>query len=76
MRAVKDNYSLPRNEHQLAQLIGAECFSTLDLKSWYWQVELMEEANLILLSLVSHLGFMNAKQCPLVQAMHQLLSKG
>ena len=44
MRTVKDNYSLPRIEHQLKQLLGAEWFSTLDLKSGYWQVELTEEA--------------------------------
>ena len=54
MRTVKDNYSLPRIEHQLEQLIGAEWFSTLNLKSGYWQVELTEEANLILLSLVGN----------------------
>ena len=44
MRTVKDNYSLPRIEHQLEQLMGAEWFSTLDLKSGNWQVELTEEA--------------------------------
>ena len=44
MGTVKDNYSLPRIEHQLEQLVGAEWFSTLDLKSGYWQVELTEEA--------------------------------
>ena len=35
---------IPRIEHQLEQLIGAEWFSTLGLKSRYWQVELTEEA--------------------------------
>ena len=44
MRTVKDNYSLPRIEHQLKQLLGAEWFSTLDLKSEHWHVELTEEA--------------------------------
>ena len=44
MRTVKDNYSLPRIECQLEQLIGAEWFSTVDLKSGYRQVELPEEA--------------------------------
>ena len=43
LRTIKDSYSLPRIEHQLEQLIGAEWFSTLDLKSGYWKVELPEE---------------------------------
>ena len=29
MRTIKDNYSLPRIQHQLEQLIGTEQFSTL-----------------------------------------------
>ena len=32
MRTIKDDYSLPRIEHQLEQVIGAEWFSTLDEK--------------------------------------------
>ena len=44
MMTVKDNYSLPRIKHQLEQLIGAEWFSTVDLKCGYWQVELIEGA--------------------------------
>ena len=43
-RTVRDNYSLPKVEHMLEQLIGSEWFCTLDLKSGYWQVELTEES--------------------------------
>ena len=43
-RTVKDGYSLPRIEDTLDCLHGAVWFSTLDLKSGYWQVELEEEA--------------------------------
>ena len=41
---VKDGHSLPRIEGTLDCLHGAVWFSTLDLKSGYWQVELEEEA--------------------------------
>ena len=37
-RAVKDGYSLPWIEDILDCLHGAMWFSTLDLKSGYWQV--------------------------------------
>ena len=43
-RTVKDGHSLPRIEDTLDCLHGAIWFSTLDLKSGYWQVELEEEA--------------------------------
>ena len=39
----KDSYPLPRNDETLEALGGSEWFSTLDLKSVYWQVELAEE---------------------------------
>ena len=43
-RTIKDGYSLPRIEDTLDCLHGAAWFSTQDLKSGYWQVELEEEA--------------------------------
>ena len=39
-RTIKDGFSLPRIEDNLDCLHGAVWFSTLDLKSGYWQVEL------------------------------------
>jgi len=37
---IKDAYPLPRVDESLDQLVGSKWFSTLDLNSGYWQVEL------------------------------------
>ena len=43
-RTVKNGYAFPRINDTLDCLHGANWFSTLDLKSGYWQMELEEEA--------------------------------
>ena len=35
----KDSYALPRIDNTLDSLSGTEYFTTLDLRSGYWQVE-------------------------------------
>ena len=45
-RTIKDGYALPRIDDTLDCLHGAMWFSTLDLKSGYWQVELEKKPNL------------------------------
>ena len=41
---IKDAYPVPRIDDTLDALTGARWFSTLDLASGYWQVELGKEA--------------------------------
>ena len=43
-RTIKDAFNLPRIDENLDCLNGAEWFSSLDLKSGYWQVEIEEDS--------------------------------
>ena len=63
-RTVKDNYSLPKIDHHLEQLIGAEWFTTLDLKSGYWQVELEEHCKPYTAFTCGPLGFYECNLMP------------
>ena len=63
-RTIKDNYSLPRIDHHLEQLAGAVWFTTLDLKSGYWQVELTEESKPLTAFTVGPLGFYECNAMP------------
>ena len=54
---IKDGYALPRIDDTLDCLHGVMWFSTLDLKSRYWQVELEEEAKPLTAFTMGPLGF-------------------
>ena len=43
-RTIKDAYSLPHIEESLHCLSGAQIFTSLNLKSGYWQIKLAEES--------------------------------
>ena len=63
-RTIKDGYSLPRIDDTLDCLHGAKWFSTLDLKSGYWQVELEEEAKPLTAFTMGPLGFWECERMP------------
>ena len=46
LEQFKDTHSLPQSEEMLDCLNGAEWFTSLDLKSGYWQVEMERKAKL------------------------------
>ena len=57
-RTVKDAYSLPRIEDSLDSLNGSCIFTSIDLKSGYWQVELDEKSIPLTAFTVGPLGFL------------------
>ena len=63
-RTVKDAYSLPRIEDALDSLNGACLFTSLDLKSGYWQVELDPESIPLTAFTVGPLGFFECTRMP------------
>ena len=63
-RTIRDGYALPRIDDTLDCLHGAKWFSTLDLKSGYWQVELEEEAKPLTAFTMGPLGFWECERIP------------
>ena len=63
-RTVKDAYSLPKIESILDPLIGAQIFSTLDLKAGYWQVVMAEECKAYTAFTCGPLGFYECDTMP------------
>ena len=63
-RTIKDAYSLPHIDETLVCLGGAVIFTSLDLKSGYWQVEMDEESKVLTAFMVSPLGFYECERMP------------
>ena len=63
-RTVKGAYSLPCTEGTLDSLNGACIFTSLDLKSGYWQVELDEDSIPLTAFTVGPLGFYECVRMP------------
>ena len=56
-RPIKDSYNLPGIDEMLDCLNGTEWFSSLDLKSGHWQVEMEEDSKTLTAFTVRPLGF-------------------
>ena len=63
-RTIKDAQSLPRIEDSLDCLDGTTIFTSLDLQSGYWQVELTEASRPLTVFTVGSLGFCECVQMP------------
>ena len=61
---VKDVYSLPWIDKTLDSLQDSQWFSSLDLKSGYWQVKMDEESKPLTAFTVGPLGFYECKRMP------------
>ena len=61
---IKDAYSLPHIDKTLDSLQGSQWFSSLDLKSGYWQVKMDEESKPLTTFTVGLLGFYECKWMP------------
>ena len=63
---IKDAQSLPRIEDSLDCLNGATIFTSLNLQSGYWQVEMTEDSKPLTAFTVGPLGFYKCVQMPFV----------
>ena len=63
-RTVKDAYSLSRIDDTLERFKGSSVFSSLDLKSGYWQVEIEEESKPYTAFTLGPLGFFECNRMP------------
>ena len=63
-QTIKDDYSLPWINKTLDSLQGSQWFSSLDLKSGYWQVKMDEESKPLTAFTVGLLGLYECKRMP------------
>ena len=63
-RSIKDAQAIPRVDDTLHLLAGAKYFSTLNLKSGFWQVELKETDKVKTAFQVGTLGFYECNRMP------------
>ena len=61
---IKHAYLLPHIDETLDSLQGSQWFSSLDLKSGYWQVKMDEESKPLAAFTVGPLGFYECKRMP------------
>ena len=61
---VRDAYGLPLIDKMLDCLNGARIFTSVDLKSGYWQVNKDEASKLLMMFAISPLGFCECEHMP------------
>ena len=74
-QTIKDAYSLPCIDETLDSLQDSQWFSSLDLKSGYWQVKMDEESKPLIAFTAGPLGFYKCKRCLLGSLTSLLPSK-
>ena len=63
-KTKKDSHLLPYIQETLNSLVGARVFSTLDLKSGFWQIMMDEESKQYTAFTVGSLGFFECERMP------------
>ena len=63
-QTIKDTYSLPQINETLDNLQGSQWFSSLNLKSGYWQVKMDQESKPLTAFTMGPSGFYECKRMP------------
>ena len=63
-RTKKDSYPLPRMQEMMESMVGARFFSTMDLKSGFWQVKMSEKSWQYTAFTVGSMGIFEFLQMP------------
>ena len=63
-KTKKDSHPLPRGPETMESLVGTRYFSTMDLKSGFWQVKMAEESHQYMAFTVGSLGIYEFPRMP------------
>ena len=62
-RTKKDAYPLPRMQETMESMVGARFFSTMDLKSGFWQVKMAKDSQQYTAFMVDSMGVFEFLRC-------------